>query len=222
MSKKNAKKSSTSAKTTLGIVVAALVLGALGAGTLVNKSSAPAPAASSSSSTPASASSAPAKAAPDIARIANEAKGFIVGDGPRAHTTYIFFDAQCSHCAALWNSMKPLESQTKAVWIPVHLLNRASLAQGAAILSAADPAKAMNEHEESLSAKRGGISAMSKPNEAAELAVTSNTKLFMEMGGTGVPYVVARNVTNGELVARSGAGPTAAMANLLGLKPPAP
>lgn len=218
MSKKNTKKSSASAKTTLAIVVGALVIGALGAGALVNNSqTSPA-----STSTGASTANAAKAAGPDIARIANEAKGFTVGQGPRAHTTYIFFDAQCTHCAALWNSMKPLEAQTKAVWIPVHLLNRASLAQGAAILASADPVKAMNEHEESLSAKRGGISAMGSAAEAAELAVTNNTKLFMEMGGTGVPYVVARNVATGELVARSGAGPTAAMANLLGLKPPAP
>jgi thiol:disulfide interchange protein DsbG len=78
-------------------------------------------------------------------------------------TVYIFFDAQCPHCAMLWESAKPLKSQAKFVWIPVGLLNAASTAQGATLLAAGDPVAAMDEHETSMRAGRGGISAAATP-----------------------------------------------------------
>lgn len=199
----------------------ALAVGAIIGGVLYASASSSAPA--SASSAPSTTQTAPAAAAgPSLARIAAEAKGFNVGPTLRQNIAYVFFDAQCKYCAALWQSLKPLESQARFVWIPVGLLNRASTTQGAAILSAADPVAAMNEHEELFSGGRGGISASSNVSDALEADIRSNTALMQAMGGRSIPYVVARNAKTGQLVTRAGAAPTAEMASFLGLQPPSP
>src|SRR3954453_17770544 len=92
-----------------------------------------------------------------LEKIAAEGKGFNVGSTMSARVVYVFFDAQCPHCAALWEAAKPLKSQARFVWIPVGILNTNSTLQGAAILAAADPVAAMEEHEASMRDKKGGI-----------------------------------------------------------------
>src|SRR6478735_5416015 len=86
-----------------------------------------------------------------------EAVGFVNGSTISARTVYVFFDPQCPHCAALWTAAKPLRSQAKFVWIPVGLMNKTSETQGAALLSSKDPVSAMDEHEASMAAGKGGI-----------------------------------------------------------------
>ncbi|HEY3048607.1 MAG TPA: DsbC family protein, partial [Polaromonas sp.] len=135
---------------------------------------------------------APAKAAAtpvSLGAIAAEAKGFTVGSPMIARTVYVFFDAQCPHCVALWEAAKPLKSQAKFVWIPVGILNPASTAQGATLLAAADPVAAMNEHEASMLAKKGGISAGSSI-DAQKAEVAKNTELHGRFGFTSIPTIV--------------------------------
>lgn len=168
-------------------------------------------------------SQAPAKAAGvtvSVAAITAEAKGFTAGSTLSTRTVYVFFDAQCSHCATLWNAAKPLKSQAKFVWIPVGLLNPSSTSQGATLLAAGDPIAAMDEHEASLLAKRGGISAGSDI-DAQKTSVASNTALFNRFGFTSIPTVVGTHAETGALVTQEGAVPTAALAQLLGLRVPA-
>lgn len=162
------------------------------------------------------------KAAPtpvSTAAIAAQAKGFTVGSTMSVRTVYVFFDAQCPHCAALWQAAKPLRSQTKFVWIPVRLLNDSSLAQGATLLAAKDPVAAMDEHEASILAKGGGISAAGGIDEQ-KAVVTKNTQLFNSFGFSSVPSIVAQHAQSGALVSNEGSMPTAALANLLGLQVP--
>jgi thiol:disulfide interchange protein DsbG len=151
--------------------------------------------------------------------IAAEAKGFTVGSAMSVRTVYVFFDPQCPHCAVLWNEAKPLKSQAKFVWIPVGLLNAASAPQGAAILSAPDPAAAMDAHEASINAKTGGISA-SGVTDAQKAMVETNTKLMNRFQFQGVPTVVAKHAVTGELVVKDGSMQTAVLAAVLGLVPP--
>ncbi|MGH8832922.1 MAG: thioredoxin fold domain-containing protein [Polaromonas sp.] len=166
---------------------------------------------------------APAKAAStpvSVAAIAADATGFTVGATMSARTVYVFFDAQCPHCAALWNAAKPLKSQTKFVWIPVGLMNPSSTAQGATLLAAKDPVAAMDEHEASLQAKRGGISAGSDI-DAQKALVAKNTALMTRFGFASIPTIVGTHAQTGALVTQEGALPTAALAALLGLQAPA-
>lgn len=172
---------------------------------------------------PGTASGAASKAAAapvSIAAIATEAKGFTAGSTMSARTVYVFFDAQCPHCATLWDNAKPLRSQAKFVWIPVGLINPSSTAQGATLLAAQDPVALMDEHEASLQAKRGGISAGSNI-DAQKAMVTKNTELFNRFGFASVPTIVGTHAQTGALVTQEGASPTPALAATLGLQAPA-
>lgn len=161
-----------------------------------------------------------ATSAVSIPAIATEAKGFTVGSAMSVRTVYVFFDAQCPHCAVLWEQAKPLKSQAKFVWIPVGLINPASTSQGAAIMAAADPAAAMDAHEASMKEKTGGITATGNL-DAQKAAIEANTKLMNRFQFQGVPTIVAKHAVTGELVVKEGAQPTALLAAELGLVPPA-
>jgi len=145
-----------------------------------------------------------------------QAKGFSVGPIMRAQTAYVFFDAQCPHCAALWSEVKPLAPRVRFVWIPVRLLNDKSLSQGAAILGAPDPVAAMEQHESSMQAQQGGIAATGVADSQKE-AVTRNTELFNRFGFNSVPTIVAKNARSGETVVIGGALPAAQLAQRIGL-----
>jgi len=155
-----------------------------------------------------------------IAAITAEAKGFTVGAPMSSHTVYVFFDAQCPHCAELWDAAKPLIPQAKFVWIPVGLLNQASTEQGAALLASSDPVTAMDAHEASMRAHQGGIKA-SGDIDAQRAEVKKNTDLMTRFGFSSIPTIVAANAQTGALVTQEGASGTAALATLLGLQIPA-
>lgn len=165
---------------------------------------------------------APAKVtprAPTMEALA-EVRGFTVGALMSANPVYVFFDPQCPHCAKLWDAAKPLHSKVKFVWAPVALLNASSLPQGAAILGAADPVAAMNEHEGSLLAKKGGISAPGTPPADLAQAIKTNTGLMEAFGATGVPFTVARNLRTGQMAKGDGSMSTADLAKLIGVDGP--
>lgn len=156
-----------------------------------------------------------------VAAVAAEAKGFSVGSAMSTRTVYVFFDAQCPHCTALWEAAKPLKSQARFVWIPVGILNPSSTAQGATLLAAKDPVAAMDEHEASMTAKGGGISAASGI-DAQKADVAKNTELLTRFGFGSIPTIIGNHAETGALVTQEGAMPTAALAGLLGLKVPTP
>jgi thiol:disulfide interchange protein DsbG len=166
------------------------------------------PAAGSAATTPVS-----------IEAIEAEARGFTFGAPMSVRTVYVFFDPQCPHCATLWQSAKPLKSQAKFIWIPVALIGKTSEGQGAAILAAKDPVAVMDEHEASLSAKKGGISAMGDldPQRAQ---VVKNTALLNRFGFASIPSIVAKHAQTGALVTREGSLATPELAAFLGLQPP--
>lgn len=164
----------------------------------------------------------PAKAVTEpvsVAAIEAGAKGFSAGALMSKRTVYVFFDAQCPHCGALWEAAKPLKSQARFVWIPVGMLNAASTSQGATLLAASDPVAAMDEHETSLQARRGGISAASNIDAQKE-AVAKNTELMTRLGFASIPTIVGTHAQTGATVSQEGSLPTAALANLLGLQVP--
>ncbi|MEO5670994.1 MAG: thioredoxin fold domain-containing protein [Ramlibacter sp.] len=154
-----------------------------------------------------------------VAAIEAEGKGFTVGSPMSVRTVYVFFDAQCPHCGALWESAKPLKSQAKFIWMPVSLLNPQSTSQGAAILAAKDPVATMDAHEVSLMAKQGGMT-VTGDNDAQKAIVAQNTKLFNRFGFASIPTIVATNAQTGALVSREGALGTPELAALLGLQAP--
>ncbi|HVZ42901.1 MAG TPA: DsbC family protein [Ramlibacter sp.] len=177
------------------------------------KEEAPAP----SSAATAGSAAAQKPAAVDIDAIASKAQGFSVGPAMSARVVYVFFDAQCPHCAALWEFAKPLKTQARFVWLPISLLNGNSTTQGAAILASPDPAAAMEGHEASMREKQGGI--VAQGNIEPQLAtVKSNTELFNKYGFNSVPALVTKNAQSGAVVTHEGAMPTAELASWLGVQ----
>jgi thiol:disulfide interchange protein DsbG len=168
---------------------------------------------------PPAAAAAPASQGVTIEAIQSDAQGFTVGSPMSVRTVYVFFDAQCPHCSALWYAAKPLKSQAKMVWIPVRLLNDNSATQAAAILASKDPVAAMDEHEASMMDKKGGI----KPqgDVTAQLAIVKkNTELFTRFGFSSVPSLVTKNAQTGAVVTHEGAFQTPELAAFLGVQAP--
>src|SRR4051812_515411 len=142
---------------------------------------------------PASADAAKASSQNVYDRVAAEGSGFTVGSMMAARTVYVFFDAQCPHCATLWHESKPVLSQIKMVWMPVRLLADISAQQGAAILAASDPAGLMDKHEELRGSGGKGLEpSSSTPKEALD-KVRSNTALMSAIGAGSVPTLVFKD-----------------------------
>jgi len=152
--------------------------------------------------------------------IAAEAKGFAVGALMSSNTVYVFFDTQCPHCGHLWTASAPLQRKVKFVWIPIGMINATSKAQGAALLTAANPAALMTEHETSLLAGQGGISASSNVAPEIEQSIKNNTQLLNSFGAESVPFIVAKNMKSGQTVSREGAMSTVELAEFLGVDAP--
>lgn len=143
------------------------------------------------------------------------ASGFTVGQQLSTRTVYVFFDMQCPHCGELWESSKPLQTNTKFVWVPVGVLNRASIAQGSTILASKDPVTAMNEHETSLAAHRGGMAADSDAMDKLGGKIKANTQLMTRFKADSVPFIVAKDPVSGELMTTAGAMSTSELRNFL-------
>ena len=186
---------------TLGLLLATALTLVLGA--CSPKDEAPDPSAST-----------PAKS---YAAVAKEGKGFTVGAMMSVNTVYVLFDPQCPHCGHLWNASQPLLGKAKFIWVPVAIINGNSAPQGAALLSAPNPAEAMNLHEASILAGTGGTPARGGTPPDLEAVIKKNTELFSSLQLDSVPFLVARNQQTGQLVSHSGAMDTAALTQLLGL-----
>ncbi len=171
------------------------------------------------SATTVSTASGAASASPYEA-LATQGKGFTVGALMSANTVYVMFDPQCPHCGHLWQASVPLHKKIKFVWIPVSFINAKSAPQGAALMSAANPADLMTAHEASLLAGTGGTAASASVTPEIEEAIKANTKLFNSLGVDSVPYIVAKNARTGQVVSNTGALATAALADFLGVDQP--
>lgn len=152
--------------------------------------------------------------------VAAQGKGFTVGSMMSAHAVYVLFDPQCPHCGHLWEASVPLHNKVKFVWIPVAIMNARSAPQGAALLSATNPAEMMSAHEKSILAGTGGMSASASIPPDVEKAIKKNTELFNSLGVDSVPFILARNIRTGQVVTNNGAMGTAALTEFLGMAAP--
>ncbi len=149
--------------------------------------------------------------------VAARATGFPVGSMMAARTVYVFFDAQCPHCATLWRQSKPLLGQVRMIWIPVRLLADISAQQGAMILAASDPAAEMDRHEQNRNAGGKGLEPRSDIPKELIGKVRANTELMSAIGAGAVPYLVFKNPATGAPSAYEGGADTQGLRKLLGL-----
>jgi thiol:disulfide interchange protein DsbG len=160
----------------------------------------------------------PAAQEPSIAAARRYATGFDVGNLTSARRVFVFFDPQCPHCGMFWNETKALAKDARFTWVPVSLLNRASLTQGTAILGAQSPSAAMDEHEKKLLAGLGGLTAPNADPRFKDV-IERNTRLLESFGASGVPYVLGVNTDTGKVFAESRGMPAAKLASQLGWTP---
>jgi thiol:disulfide interchange protein DsbG len=152
--------------------------------------------------------------------VASGTKGFTVGAMMSANTVYVMFDPQCPHCGHLWQAAQPLLKKVKFVWVPVAFIGPKSAPQGAALLSAANPLELMTTHEASILAGTGGISASASIAADIEAGIKANTQLLNRMGVESVPFIIAKNLSTGQVVTNTGALQTADLAKFLGVDAP--
>lgn len=197
--------------------IALLALGALLTACQDKPADSTTPTAAPTAATPASTSSAGTATAPAASaaqspyEIASQGHGFTVGPMMAAHTVYVFFDPACPHCARLWQAAQPVASRLKIVWMPVQLLRPLSAQQGAAILTAADPAAAMALNEASVLARGPGIEVPPSLPDDAVAKVKANTELFNKLNADSVPFIVTKTGTH------AGAVTTEQLAAMAGL-----
>jgi thiol:disulfide interchange protein DsbG len=144
--------------------------------------------------------------------------GFAVGAGMMStRVLYVFFDPQCPHCGRLWETTKPLLGQIRVVWMPVAFMTAKSAPQGAAILSAENPATTMDAHEALLSQNRSGMVAPENPDPALLAKIKSNTTLWQTLKGESVPFTVFKNPASGQSSTITGELGTDQLRSVMGL-----
>jgi hypothetical protein len=138
--------------------LAAAALLALGG---CSRTEAPAPAPVSATGADAAADASSARSAFERAA---QGRGFVVGQALATRVLLVFFDPQCPACAALWAAVRPLRDRVRLVWMLVAFVAPPSPAQGALLLAAADPTRAMDEHEAALTRGEGGLRVDAPPS----------------------------------------------------------
>lgn len=145
-------------------------------------------------------------------------KGFATGELIAARVARVFFDPQCSHCAALWQASKPLRDRVRMVWMPVAFIAPPSAVQGALLLASDDPMALMDQHEAALAAGSGGLDVGgAAPNADALASVKANTELWKRIGSSGVPHMVYRAGSDGPYGVQEGQLSTDQLSRLMGL-----
>lgn len=159
----------------------------------------------------------PATQAPSMAAARKFARGFETGNLNSQQHVYVFFDPQCPHCGMFWNETKKLAKDAHFTWVPVAILNRTSMSQGAALLSAKSPVEAMDAHEAKLLARTSGMTAgIAEPQ--FKTIIERNTQVLESFGARGVPFVLGVNEQTGAVFAESRGMPAELLVKELGWK----
>jgi thiol:disulfide interchange protein DsbG len=116
---------------------------------------------------------------------------------------YAFLDTNCIFCHLAWKALAPYHRAGLQVrWVPVAFLKANSVTQAAYIMQSADPAAALQKHENAY--KAGGIDPQGvKVTDATRKALDSNSKLMKAFGFNGTPALVYKDAT-GKVIAKNG------------------
>jgi thiol:disulfide interchange protein DsbG len=129
---------------------------------------------------------------------------------------YAFLDPNCIYCHLAWKALRSYEQAGVQVrWIAVGFLQASSMGKSAAILEAADPAKALAEHETNYGPGKSGIAPVT-PKPETRAKIQSNEALMQEMGITGTPGFVWKDAA-GKVKVKVGMPRLAEFAEMTGL-----
>ena len=116
------------------------------------------------------------------------------GSAHPRHVIYVFMDANCPYCHALWLALKPYyRSGLQVREILVGIISASSPGKAAAIFDAADPAAAlrMNEARWGRGVNRGGgIAPVAHPSATDMRELAHNEALMQAFGFEGTPGLV--------------------------------
>ena len=138
------------------------------------------------------------------AALVKGAKGISIGPRASDYTVFVMFDPQCLHCARLWEESKGLTETIKFVWVPVNFFDGNSKAQSALLLGSSSPREDMDRVLSPVAARMGSTLQQDAVQPYLDASIKSNTDLINRFHVLAVPYVVARNQTTSEYVARQG------------------
>ncbi len=143
-------------------------------------------------------------AAEQYAALKKSAKGISIGPAVSDYTVYVMFDPQCLHCARLWEESRGLTQTIQFVWVPVNFFDGGSKLQSALLLSSSSPREDMDRVMSAVLARTVSTGPAEAIPSYLEASIQSNTDLINRFHVLAVPFVVARNQTTSEYVAREG------------------
>jgi thiol:disulfide interchange protein DsbG len=138
------------------------------------------------------------------AALLKNAKGVSIGPKVSDYTVFVMFDPQCLHCARLWEESKGLPETVRFVWVPVNFFDGNSKTQSALLLSSISPREDMDRVMSTVLARTGTAPDEEVIPPSLEAIIKTNTDLINRFHVLAVPYVVSRNQTTSEYVARQG------------------
>jgi thiol:disulfide interchange protein DsbG len=126
----------------------------------------------------------------------NAAHTFLWGKTSAKKELWLIFDPDCIFCHKTWDSIRPYveKGEVKVHVIPVGFLKPDSAAKAAAIVGAADQAKALAEDETGFNdqTEEGGIKG--DPSDAKAMKIVEENNAWMrEHGITGTPYILYKD-----------------------------
>ncbi len=140
-----------------------------------------------------------------------------VREGPAKakRIVYSFTDPNCPYCHKLWlQTQRYPDAGLQIRHVLVAIIKPDSLPKAAAILQAADPAKAFDEHQQHYD--QGGITALANPDPKVAARIRLNNALMDDLGITGTPAMVYQD-NDGRIQIMDGLPDEAEITRRLGL-----
>ena len=114
--------------------------------------------------------------------------------GSKGPVLTVFIDPNCIFCHMLYQQLEPLVAKgaLRARYVLVAVVKRSSFAKAAAILSAKNPAAALQQDQAAFDPKteEGGIKPDSTPSKAVTDRIGVNNALMSKAGGDGTPMLL--------------------------------
>ncbi|MDE3142310.1 MAG: thiol:disulfide interchange protein DsbG [Pseudomonadota bacterium] len=114
--------------------------------------------------------------------------------GSKGPVLTVFIDPNCIFCHMLYQQLEPLiaKGALRARYVLVAVVKRSSFDKAAAILSAKNPAAALQQDQAAFDPKteEGGIKPDTAPTKAVTDRISANNALMSKAGGDGTPMLL--------------------------------
>ncbi len=130
---------------------------------------------------------------------------------------YAFVDPNCPYCHQFWEAARKAYSKGLQVrYIVVAILGNSSVNKAAAILSAKDPAAALDENERGFKHHSGAIAPVTHMPKGIHSIIAAHDRLMTRFGLDGTPGLVWKD-DEGKVQTSNGLPPDPALQEIFGL-----